>query len=222
MILPKFTVKLNKALDQQCLVEFFQRKDSLIFEFYPFLKTENDAKKLIGFIYKNKIHEVENAQKYLSSKRDILKKVAGQLSAIMESDWAGIENINIIPAVCPVCPRFIESNSFLVTYFYNKDAKLRICAHEMSHFLYFKKLNLLFPNENIDTEYPSNDWLLSEIIAPLLINSDDIQKYIGQKDEFYAPSEIENIDQIINQIEFEYINQKNFGDFVTKVRKHIS
>jgi len=50
----------------------------------------------------------------------------------------------------------------MVTYFYEKDTIFKICAHEMSHFLYFKKLKQIYPEEQIDTEYPSKDWLLSE------------------------------------------------------------
>jgi hypothetical protein len=218
MILPKFTVKLNKALDQQCFIKFFQEKNPLIFEHYPFLKSENDVKKLIKYMYKNKIDEIEDTEKYILSKQDSLEKVARQLAEIVGTDWEGIENINVIPAICPVCPRFIESNSFLVTYFYNKDAIFRICAHEMLHFIFFKKLKLLFPNETIDTGFPGKDWLLSEIVAPLIINSDDLQQYVSQKDEFYAPIEIKNIDQLQKQIGSEYKNRNNFDDFIFKAR----
>jgi hypothetical protein len=222
MILPKFTVKLDKQLDLQSFLEFFQEKNSLIFEYYPFLKSKDDVKKLADFMYKNKITEIENAKKFILSKENILKKIAKQLAEIIETDWLGIENINIIPAICPVCPRFLESNSFMVTYFYNHNAILRICAHEMTHFIYFKNLKSLYPFENIDTEYPSKDWLLSEMVAPILINSDTIQKLIKQKDEFYSPSKIKNINQLEKQVKIEFDQRKNFADFIFNIRNIVA
>lgn len=221
MLLPEFNINLNKKLDQSCLIEFFKNKNPLVIEYYPFLKSENDCKKLVDFIYKNKIEELKEAQNYLLSKEDLLKKIAEQLANIIGTNWEGINKIDITPAICPVCPRFIESNSFLVTYFYNKDAIIRICAHEMSHFIYFKKLKQLLPNENIDTEYPSNDWLLSEIITPLLVNSDKLQKYLNQKDEFYAPSKVDNIGQIQKKIKLEFDKRQDFDVFIIKSKNFI-
>ena len=154
------------------------------------------------------------------SKKNILQKVCTQLANIIETDWVGIEEINIISAICPVCPRFIESNTFLVTYFYNKGAILRICAHEMSHFIYFKKIRQLITDEIIETEYPSKDWLLSEIITPLIINSDELQKYLSQQDEFFASSKIKNIDRTQERIKSEFDRRKNFDDLIIKARSN--
>jgi hypothetical protein len=52
----------------------------------------------------------------------------------------------------------------------------------MTHFLYFKKLRDL-SGEKIDTEYPSQDWLISEIVAPIIVNSDKVQSIVHCRDE---------------------------------------
>lgn len=219
MISPKFKVEINEALDKSNFLEFFNLKTPLIFEFYPFLKSKEDVEKLAKYLYKNKIDEILHTKRYLESRQDDLKIIAKHLANLTKTDWQGIENITIIPTVSPVCPRFIETNSFMVTYFYNKNAILRICAHEMSHFVYFKKLHLLFPSEDIDTEYPSKDWLLSEIVAPLLINSKEIQKIIKQDDVFYALTELKNINDLLKNIKRIFDNRYNFEDFVIEARQ---
>ena len=80
----------------------------------------------------------------------------------------------------------------------------------------------LITDEIIETEYPSKDWLLSEIITPLIINSDELQKYLSQKDEFFAPSKIKKIDRIRERIKSEFGRRKNFDDFIFKARKIIA
>jgi hypothetical protein len=213
MVIPKFVVKLDRELDQQCFIYFFEEKNPMIFEFYPNLKKVADIKQAIKDNYGNRKNEILKTKHYIEKQIPVLDKIATELSKIIECSWDDIDKITIIPSVCPVCPRFIDTNSFLVAYYFNPKSIIRICAHEMSHFLYFKKLKQVFPNQKIDTEYPSKDWLLSEIITPILINQRNLQKYINQKDEFYSPESNRHLSEqkIIKNL---FIKSKGFTDFI--------
>jgi hypothetical protein len=219
---PIFEVRLDKTLDEKNFIEFFLDKNSLISDNFPDVKTVNDVRKVINFTYKSRLIEIQKTKNYIESQNKFLNLEADELSKIIECSWDGIKTITIVPAVCPVAPRFLNSHTFMVPFFYDDDSVFRICCHEMSHFLYFKKLKLLFPDEKIDTEYPGKDWLLSEIVTPLLINDHSLQQYIGQTESFYSPTKIENIEDIAKTVEGLYKNRINFGDFVKKSREYIT
>ena len=91
----------------------------------------------------------------------------------------------------------------------------------MSHFLYFKKLKEIFPYERIDTEYPGKDWLLSEIIATLIVNDPRLQQYIGLLDGFSILENMQNA-KISDKITKFYIQRNNFSDFIKDSRKMIN
>jgi len=224
MKLPRFIVKSDQDLDKASFIEFFNAKSSLISNYFPDIKSLDDIQSLIDDTYKNKIEGLTKTRDYIKSQIPYLEKVAIELSKIMERSWDGIEKITIIPAVCPISPRFIETNTFMVTYFYEKDTIFKICAHEMSHFLYFKKLKQIYPEEQIDTEYPSKDWLLSEIITPLLINDNAIQQYIGQKDAISNPDNdnILKVTKMSDKVSKLYIQRNNFSDFIKDSRNIIT
>lgn len=216
---PIFEVKLDKALDEKNFIEFFVDKNTLIYDNFPDVKSVDDVKKLVEHTYKNKLEEIRKTKNYIESQNKFLNLESDELSKIIQCSWDGIKKITIVPAVCPVAPRFLSSYTFMVPYFYDIDSIFRICCHEMSHFLYFKKLKSLFPNEKIDPEYPGKDWLLSELVTPLLLNEKSVQQYIGQTETFYSPTKIDNIEDIAKAVENLYKNRINFGDFVKKSRE---
>lgn len=197
-MLPKYNIKLDKGLDEELFLEFFRSKNPLIKQYFPQLKTKDDVCDAINRTYDDEAKSITDTVNFLRRSTDKLDKIAMAISRRLDYSWRGVELINIIPAVCPVCPRWIDERKFMVCYFYYQNSILRIFAHEMTHVLYFKKLSDL-TGTKINTEYPSQDWLLSEIIAPAITDDSDTQAIVNDREEpFLLDSKIsqEQVKQI--------------------------
>lgn len=93
------------------------------------------------------------------------------LSEHLETKWLDNKNITAYISIVPICPRFLDDYSFSI--FYKKDwseAKVTI-AHEILHFLWFKKWLEVFPETKKENfESPNLIWRLSEIIDPIILH----------------------------------------------------
>lgn len=216
MYIPKFIIKLNKELDQDQFIEFFEKNDPHIKNEFPQIEEVNDIKSAIRYVYSHQDEHIGRGLKIINDNIDILRKIAEIISNKLNYSWEGIPTIAINPCSFPICPRFIESSSFMLPYFFDKYSILGVSAHEMTHILYFKKIKDNLPNEVIDTEYPSNEWLLSEIYAPYISNSEEIQKMIEFKDKLYIPDDIKVTDQQLNQIKKLYLENQDLMVFRSK------
>ena len=59
--------------------------------------------------------------------------------------------------------------------------------HECCHFLYFEKWQKLYPKMNRKKfESPHTEWHLSEVVAPIILNDERVQKLLKQKAVFYS------------------------------------
>src|SRR3989344_4728287 len=79
------------------------------------------------------------------------KKVFQRLSELLNTDLKGLESIVCYMGIVRLYPRDLQSLSFQI---YFKDYIFRSLAtilHEVTHFIYFKKLRELFPNSIEDT-----------------------------------------------------------------------
>lgn len=185
--LPKFKIVLDKKLDQEIFVDFFNDGNDFIKQIFPNIKTKAQVLETIENSYKDDKKDITNTVRFLNDNLLSLNKIALVISQLLDYGWKGINTITIIPAVCPICPRFIDNSSFMVAYYFNRNSILRICAHEMAHFVYFNKLRSLPLDKIINTEYPSKDWLISEIVAPLIVNSEQIQLIANDIDGISIP-----------------------------------
>lgn len=69
----------------------------------------------------------------------------------------------------PVFPRFLDDYQFCVGY-KNVDSTIEVIAHEILHFLWFKKWKEVFPMvERKEYECPNLVWRLSEIMDPIIL-----------------------------------------------------
>jgi len=103
------------------------------------------------------------------------------LSEILEADWTSVpDRLIAYVGFNPVCPRNLVEHSFAVPCFLPSREIIRISAHETTHFLYFKKLRLLNPDVSEEEfNYPHREWLLSEILAPIVLNDPRSVQVIG-------------------------------------------
>lgn len=165
-----------------------------VVETLPQIRSKKDVQDAIDYVYKCLDNKLAEAITFLKNNQDNLFKIAKILS--QKFDICLRNPITIVPAVCPVAPRWIDKQTFLVPYYWSQNTILRVCAHEMTHFWYFAKLHQLFPDEKIDTESPGADWLISEIIVIEVVNSPEIIAITSETDEVFIPDGVVSSQQV--------------------------
>ena len=103
------------------------------------------------------------------------------LSKHFETDW--LENKDVITgyvSILPIFPRFLSKFSFCVGYKGTILQARETIAHEILHFLWFKKWKEIFPEIFEDKyESPNLVWRLSEIMDPIILQCQpEIKKLI--------------------------------------------
>ena len=79
--------------------------------------------------------------------------------------------------ISPIFPRDIKDESFLVPLWGNRQDVLRICAHETSHFFFYRKIK--------EVRLPGKPdkhrlWIVSELFVPLLFSDPRAISVLGQ------------------------------------------
>lgn len=171
----------------------------------------------------------KNIQKYSKAWKVIEKQYFSRLSQILDISWP--KNRKIIKAyisINPICPRFLDSWTFTIYYNY-PDIKetIETIAHECCHFLYFEKWKKIYPDMDQNKfESPHIEWHLSEIMTPIILSNNKIQKLLKKKAKFYE--EYENIkignisvaNYFLNLYKIN-VNKMRFEDLLKKLYKHI-
>jgi len=191
------------------------------------IKTEEEKRKTIK-------NEITNIRQELGPKMDdglllvkdnwekVEKNTLEALAEIIQTDYPK-RDITAYISINPICPRFLNKWSFSVPPDHKNPNKT--IAHEISHFLFFKKLKEEFPEiERGKYESPHKEWVLSEILAVIilcdnrLIKALNIPKYYG-----YYPKHQElkiNGELLSKSLENLYddmvIKKKNFTEFIKK------
>ncbi|MGB8816259.1 MAG: hypothetical protein WCC74_03470 [Minisyncoccia bacterium] len=154
------------------------------------------------------------------------KNCLEKLSEIIQTNWLEKE-ITAYISINPICPRFLDTWSFSVSPD-NKNSNI-IIAHEISHFLYFKKLKEVFPKIKKDKyEFPNKEWLLSELVTPIILNDPRMQKILGVKDGYYREHKNLKIGnelatRVIEDLYKNFvIEKKDFSSFIKKSSKIIN
>jgi len=101
----------------------------------------------------------------------ISEEFLGTLADHFETTWPEekqeiIGNITVLP----IFPRYLDKYSFCVGY-QDIQRMIETSAHEIVHFLWFKKWKEVFPeSKRRDYESPHLAWRLSEIIDPIILH----------------------------------------------------
>lgn len=128
MYLPSFKIELNRQLDESEFIEFFLMDNPGIKKDMPQIKEIKDIKAAIDYFYSHQDEHIRRGLKILENNVDKLSQIAEIISKKINYRWDGIDKITISPCSFPVCPRFIETSSFMVTYFFTKTQYL-VFAH---------------------------------------------------------------------------------------------
>lgn len=199
------------------------------------LKSENEQlvflkKYISNFREENKNKISENKIAYEKSWRLVEMDYFLLLTEILGTDWPeGRKEIKAMISINPICPRFLENWSFSMFFDYKKPGDaIETIMHESCHFLYFEKWKQVYPETNPKRfESPYIEWHLSEIIAPIILNDQRVQKLLKQKAEFYEEHKAARIDGIPASEYFTLIyNQEmqrgNFESFLKRSYSEIS
>lgn len=192
----KINIVLNQQLDREITGEFYGIDSHIISNYYKDIRSEKDIEKIFNEKYQRGSNLYRTLE-FLRTKEKSIADISDRISKLLKYDWPKDTVITVSPAICPIAPRFVDNKSFLVPYFFDKDEIIRICAHEMTHFLYFDKLKDLV--DDIDTESPSTDWLISEIVAPCIVNQPELQDVLHNKDSVFVPDNYDRdmIDKLV-------------------------
>ena len=200
------------------------------------LKTAKNKKERLRIIrnysknfWKDNIKELEeNSKLFKKEWSKINDKYMITLSQVLETNWP-VERKNIIAFVSinPIYPRFLKNWSFSIFGLQKNIKRLNeIIAHEILHFLYFKKWKEVFPNSNERTfDIPYLEWNLSEILAPVILSNPRIQTIIKQKPIGYPEHKKIKINKKTVIKHFGLIYRKSlkekepFGEFLKKSYK---
>jgi hypothetical protein len=143
------------------------------------------------------------------------------LFEIIQTGWPKKE-ITALISINPIYPRFLDDWNFCVSQD-NKYSNI-IISHEISHFLYFKKFKEVFPKIKRDKyESPNKEWILSEIITPIILNDLRMRKILGgDKSGFYEEHKMlklngKSVIKIIEDLYKEFVvDKKDFTKFLIK------
>jgi len=107
------------------------------------------------------------------------------ISKMMGTEWFERE-ISCHVSVAEMNPRFLEYVEFMMFYDYPMEKTMEGIYHELTHFIYFKKFGELFPKvEKKRYNVPYPEWLLSEIIAPIMLADPRLKDFVKIKPTEY-------------------------------------
>jgi len=191
---------------------------------YVFLKNY-----ILDFRKKNRKKILFKMNKFQEAWRKIEKEFLTTLEKIINTNWPSERReIKAMISINPIGPRFLDDWSFSLPFRYDEKGAKHVIMHEICHFLYFKKWKELFPNSRRRTyDYPYIEWHLSELVAPIILNDERIQKLLKQKAGFYREHQRVKIKNISAPKYFSklYVDclkkNKTFDEFIKEAYKTI-
>lgn len=193
-------------------------------------KNEKEVKEYLSAFRLKKKKAIKGSIKVFEKRwKEIEKEFFEMLPWVLETEWPKNKTITVYISVNPISPRFLDEWSFSMHYKNNSSAGVReFFAHEILHFLYFKKWKELFPNAKRKTfDYPYIEWNLSEILAPIILNNSPIKKLLkGRAGSYDEHKEIKiGKNNLVKHFENLYKKSlkenKPFGDFLKIAYKEI-
>jgi hypothetical protein len=140
------------------------------------------------------------------------------------------KEIKALVSINPICPRFLDSQSFNIYYLIDEDQFLSVVAHEVQHFLFFKKWEEVFfkgfdeetkQNERQKFNEPYLPWIISELLSPAFLNSPKISNVLkisnarvySEWDYYFIGDE--TVNDFFERLFNEFLNSGNsFSDFL--------
>lgn len=119
-----------------------------------------------AFEEKNKALLDEKIERYNAYWQEYEPQIVDALSEAFATDLSGLFN----DLVCnmgfsPICPRFLDKNSFNNFYLESEKGALGTSMHEIIHFVWFYVWQKHFGDDPEEYETPHLKWILSEMVV---------------------------------------------------------
>ncbi|MBN1502291.1 hypothetical protein JW930_02000 [Candidatus Woesearchaeota archaeon] len=199
MAVPSIRIKTgNPRIDAQCLYRYYPDYwEGIIDHLWPKLEhltgsRRKDLRYLKGFMegqYALFKGELEAFAQELQTRWDkIHEPFMSELEHILDIKWSR-GRISGYVSLAPGNPRNIQSREFVLDYRQNIEAAIQACAHEIIHFLFFRKWKQIFPDHDpAQYDRPALAWHLSELFVVLMLNEPSIsQLVLTQRAEYEGP-----------------------------------
>jgi len=236
MEVPKVRFKLADIEFETRMISYFSFSSywsKYVLKEYPKLKNLKYKKVIRNFvkeIWKEKKIRIRNQRKIFQKDwNKINDKYMITLSKVLETGWPkSRKNITALVSINPICPRFLKDWSFSIFYLKKSNLMRETVAHELLHFLYFKKWREAFPNSKEKSfDAPYLEWKLSEILTPAVLNNPKIQKIIRSRAtgyDVYNKMKVgkNSINEHFNLLYKESLKKnESFEEFIKKAYKEI-
>ncbi|PIZ00475.1 hypothetical protein COY62_02405 [bacterium (Candidatus Howlettbacteria) CG_4_10_14_0_8_um_filter_40_9] len=219
--IPEINITTNKNLDTKTIAELAEMNDKFMeIHFKDYRKDQN----LTNYIINKYLAEKNNLSskiRELENKLNILEEACKIISEIMGDKWEKINKINVFIGFCPIIPRFLDTKSFILPYELNVNIKIHFSVHEIIHFLYFQKWAKIYKKDSIETfESPHQNWILSEIIAPVIMRDGRIFDLIKTESNLYPEwKKIDDQYKYFDEFLSLYYKTSDFEDFLIEAKK---
>ena len=167
-----------------------------LFRFYPQFEQEKmkrmtpDEKReyltaiLKGIYQENEplfMQKQEAYQRHWDASRIVVEEAFSEIFAMdlrdEFNDMTGYLSLN------PVCPRYLDTHAFDLFYLNSERGAMGLALHEITHFVWFKRWNLLFHDDPAEYEAPHVKWLLSEIVVDAILQETRLNALNPYRDE---------------------------------------
>ena len=160
----------------------------------------------------NSIHMFEDAW------APVAKNLNNAYSSAFDMDCSEIMNDMVaFVALNPICPRYLDDNSFSIYYNFEPNYAVSMALHEITHFVWFYTWQKHFQDDKSEYNFPHLKWLLSELVVETIIRNSEIAK-LSPPPQYIAYNYFYDMDidgkPIFKTLLDMYINRKSFTDFM--------
>ena len=130
-------------------------------------------------IYNVKLNQMKNKiADYQQYWNENAAKVCEQFEKIFKIGFKGIRQFTAYINLNPMCPRYLNDDSFDIYYINKPEDCFKTCVHELIHFYWFQVWQEVFEDANPETfECPHLEWLFSEIVVDPIIYYSELNQF---------------------------------------------
>ena len=192
----------------------------------PFEKEKEGIRNFFDKYHEKNRHILESIKTEFQKQWDIINdKLMLALQEVTETPWKNKHKKFIARvSVNPVCPRYLNENTFDIYFGLPNQLMKAIVIHELSHFIFFEKWKEVFPNTNEEEfESPHILWILSEIVPYAVLSDERIQKVFRHEPVVYDVLKTFKIKgkPLLETLKQIYECRRNFKDFIRKAWSYI-